>query len=202
MQRPCSSARAGASTRWPGGSRRARCATGWSWRRATPASREALGPQGQLRADRGRRGRDELAAAAVAERADLVVCGPEAPLAAGLGDAFRAAGIRFFGPAQAAAEIEGSKAYAKQLMLEAGVPTAAFGSFDELAAAEAFIDAQPGRGRGQGRRAVRRARASWSTATTDEAKAAVRDMLARAALRRRRRAGGDRGAPHRAARSR
>src|SRR6185369_17999688 len=77
-------------------------------------------------------------------RIDLVVCGPEGPLAAGLGDAMRAAGFRFFGPSRAAAQIEGSKAFAKRLMAEAGVPTAAFGVFDDLAAAEAFIDAQPG----------------------------------------------------------
>jgi len=86
----------------------------------------------------------ELVAAAVAEKADLVVCGPEAALCAGLGDAMRAAEIPFFGPSQAAAEIEGSKAFAKKLMAEAGVPTAAFGIFDDLGAAEAFIDAQPG----------------------------------------------------------
>jgi phosphoribosylamine--glycine ligase len=78
------------------------------------------------------------------ERIDLVVCGPEGPLAAGLGDAFAAAGFRFFGPSRAAAEIESSKSFAKKLMVEAGVPTAAHGSFADIAAAEAFIDAQPG----------------------------------------------------------
>ncbi len=86
----------------------------------------------------------ELVAAAVAERADLVVCGPEVALCAGLGDAMRAAGLSFFGPSRAAAEIEGSKAFAKRLMADAGVPTAAFGVFDDLGEAEAFIDAQPG----------------------------------------------------------
>jgi phosphoribosylamine--glycine ligase len=83
-------------------------------------------------------------AAARAEAVDLVVCGPEGPLVAGLGDAVRAAGIPFFGPSGAAAEIEGSKAFAKRLMAEAGVPTAAFGVFDDVTAAERFIDAQPG----------------------------------------------------------
>ena len=53
-------------------------------------------------------------------------------------------GLPFFGPSRAAAEIEGSKAFAKQLMRDAGVPTAAFGVFDDVAAADAFIDAQPG----------------------------------------------------------
>jgi phosphoribosylamine--glycine ligase len=55
---------------------------------------------------------------------DLTVVGPEAPLAAGIVDRFRAAGLPIFGPTRAAAEIETSKAFAKQLMLEAGIPTA------------------------------------------------------------------------------
>src|SRR5262245_5578954 len=57
--------------------------------------------------------------------ADLVVVGPEAPLMAGVGDALHMAGIRCFGPHRAAAMIEGSKSFAKQVMLAAGVPTAA-----------------------------------------------------------------------------
>jgi phosphoribosylamine--glycine ligase len=57
--------------------------------------------------------------------ADLVVVGPEAPLMAGAGDALREAGLRCFGPDRAAAIIEGSKSVAKQIMLAAGVPTAA-----------------------------------------------------------------------------
>jgi phosphoribosylamine--glycine ligase len=118
----------------------------------------------------------ELVAAAVAERADLVVCGPEVALAAGLGDAVRSAGLPFFGPSRAAAEIEASKAFAKRLMKEAGVPTAAFGVFDDPAAADAFIDAQPGAvvvkadGLAAGKGVV-------VTSTKAEAKAAVRDML-------------------------
>jgi phosphoribosylamine--glycine ligase len=63
--------------------------------------------------------------AAARERAvDLVVVGPEAPLVAGLVDALEAAGVPAFGPSAAAAELEGSKAFAKELMREAGVPTA------------------------------------------------------------------------------
>ncbi len=58
-------------------------------------------------------------------RADLVVIGPEAPLLAGVGDALRAADIACFGPSRAAAMIEGSKSVAKEIMLAAGVPTAA-----------------------------------------------------------------------------
>jgi phosphoribosylamine---glycine ligase len=83
-----------------------------------------------------------LLALAEEEAINLVVCGPEGPLAAGLGDTFVRAGVRFFGPTRAAAEIESSKSYAKRLMVEAGVPTAAYGSFSDLSAAEAFIDAQ------------------------------------------------------------
>jgi phosphoribosylamine---glycine ligase len=107
---------------------------------------------------------------------DLVVCGPEVPLAAGLGDACIDAGFKFFGPSRAAAEIEGSKAYAKALMVKAGVPTAAFGSFDDMTAAFAFIDAQPGNvvvkadGLCAGKGVV-------VASSHDEAKAAVREML-------------------------
>ena len=61
---------------------------------------------------------------AVAQRVDLVIVGPEAPLAAGIADRFRDAGIPLFGPTRAAAQIETSKTFAKRLMEEAGVPTA------------------------------------------------------------------------------
>jgi phosphoribosylamine--glycine ligase len=66
----------------------------------------------------------EIVAAAAAERVDLVVVGPEAPLVAGLVDALEASGIRAFGPRAEAARIEGSKVHAKELMASAGVPTA------------------------------------------------------------------------------
>jgi phosphoribosylamine--glycine ligase len=66
-----------------------------------------------------------LAELCVALRIDLAVVGPEAPLVAGAGDALRHAGIAVFGPSEAAARIEGSKAYAKDVMLAAGVATAA-----------------------------------------------------------------------------
>ena len=70
---------------------------------------------------------DGAAVAALARdvRADLVVIGPEAPLVAGVADAVRAAGIACFGPSRAAAQLEGSKAFAKDVMAAAGVPTAA-----------------------------------------------------------------------------
>lgn len=69
---------------------------------------------------------DHSALAALAHEvgADLVVIGPEAPLVAGVADAVRAVGIPCFGPSAAAARLEGSKAFAKQVMAEAGVPTA------------------------------------------------------------------------------
>jgi phosphoribosylamine--glycine ligase len=69
---------------------------------------------------------------------DLVVIGPEAPLVAGLADRFAAAGIAVFGPSAAAAQIEGSKIFAKELMQEAGVPTAAAHSFENAADAIEF----------------------------------------------------------------
>jgi phosphoribosylamine---glycine ligase len=118
----------------------------------------------------------DLLALAREERIDLVVCGPEAALVAGLGDAFAEARVRFFGPSRAAAEIEGSKAFAKELMTAAGVPTAAFGSFDDLSAAEAFIDRQgPVVVKADGLCAGKGVVVASSAA---EAKAAARAMLA------------------------
>jgi len=70
---------------------------------------------------------------------DLTVVGPEAPLAAGIADDFTRRGLAVFGPSRAATEIEASKAYAKQLMQRAGVPTAAYATFTDLRAAEAYI---------------------------------------------------------------
>jgi phosphoribosylamine--glycine ligase len=79
-----------------------------------------------------------VAALATGLGADLVVVGPEAPLVAGVADAVRAAGIPVFGPSGAAAMLEGSKAFAKEVMAAAGVPTAAARvatTVDEVAAA-------------------------------------------------------------------
>jgi phosphoribosylamine--glycine ligase len=72
---------------------------------------------------------------------DLVVVGPEAPLVAGLGDALRGAGIACFGPDRAAARIEGSKSFAKEIMAAAGIPTAAARTCDGEQAAEAALTA-------------------------------------------------------------
>ena len=60
----------------------------------------------------------------------LVVIGPEAPLVAGVADAVRALGVPCFGPGAAGAQLEGSKRFSKELMDRAGIPTAAYGSFD------------------------------------------------------------------------
>ena len=74
-----------------------------------------------------------------AEQIDLTVVGPEGPLSEGIVDVFEAAGLRIFGPNKAAARLEGSKAFAKQVMAEFGIPTAAFGVFSEPQAALDFI---------------------------------------------------------------
>ncbi len=74
------------------------------------------------------------------QRIDLTVVGPEAPLAAGIVDAFRAAGLRIFGPTQAAARLESSKAFAKAFMQRHGIPTAAHETFAHAAAAHAYVE--------------------------------------------------------------
>ena len=73
---------------------------------------------------------------------DLVVVGPEDPLVLGLVDRLRAVGIAAFGPDKVGAQLEGSKAFSKQLMAEAGVPTAAFQIFRDADQAEAYVRAQ------------------------------------------------------------
>jgi phosphoribosylamine---glycine ligase len=77
---------------------------------------------------------------AVEEQADLVVIGPEAPLVAGVADAVRAKGIACFGPSAAAARLEGSKSFAKDVMAAAGVPTARSRTCTDPAAAAAALD--------------------------------------------------------------
>jgi phosphoribosylamine---glycine ligase len=73
---------------------------------------------------------------------DLVVVGPEAPLVAGLVDALEAEGIAAFGPSAAAAALEGSKGFMKDLCAREGIPTAAYRRFTDAAAAKAYIAAQ------------------------------------------------------------
>jgi len=83
-----------------------------------------------------------LADFAQAEKVALTVVGPEAYLAAGVVDEFRARGLRIFGPTKAAAQLESSKAYAKDFMQRHGIPTAAYETFSDAAAAHAYVDAQ------------------------------------------------------------
>lgn len=80
-----------------------------------------------------------LMAWARANRPDLTVIGPEVPLCAGLADALQAEGLRVFGPTRDAAHLEGSKAFAKEVMKAAGVPTAESGTFDRLDQAIAYV---------------------------------------------------------------
>ena len=81
-----------------------------------------------------------LADFAAAEKITLTVVGPEAPLAAGIVDLFRARGLRIFGPTRAAAQLESSKAFAKDFMQRHGIPTALYASFTEAAAAHAHVE--------------------------------------------------------------
>jgi phosphoribosylamine--glycine ligase len=81
----------------------------------------------------------ELTAFAKREQVALTVVGPEAPLAAGVVDAFRAAGLAIFGPTRNAAQLESSKDFAKAFMVRHGIPTATYGSFTEAAAAHAYV---------------------------------------------------------------
>jgi phosphoribosylamine--glycine ligase len=83
---------------------------------------------------------DRLADAADMHGIDLTIVGPEAPLARGLADRLRAEGRAVFGPGAAAAQLESSKAFAKQVMASAGVRTAASGTFTALASALAYVD--------------------------------------------------------------
>ncbi len=70
---------------------------------------------------------------------DLAVIGPETPLVMGLADLLRAEGIKVFGPSRAAAQLEGSKAFMKDLCAKYGIPTAAYGVFTDIEQAHAFI---------------------------------------------------------------
>jgi len=116
---------------------------------------------------------------AARERYDLVVIGPEAPLAAGVADALRQASVPTFGPSRAAARLESSKAFAKEQMRRAGVPTGAAAVFDDLDAALAHA-------RQAGEPPV--VKADWLAAgkgvvvpeTPEAAEAAIRDLLGRA----------------------
>jgi len=85
---------------------------------------------------------EELADFARKERIALTVVGPEGPLASGVVDVFRERGLRIFGPSKAAAQLESSKAFAKQFMKRHKIPTAAHETFSDAAAAHAYVDAR------------------------------------------------------------
>jgi len=87
-------------------------------------------------------GAEELVRFAKREQIALTVVGPEAPLAAGLVDAFRAEGLRIFGPTRAAAQLESSKDFAKAFMARHAIPTAAYASFSDAPPAHAYVDAR------------------------------------------------------------
>ncbi len=85
---------------------------------------------------------EALVAFAKREQVQLTVVGPEAQLAAGVVDAFRAAGLAIFGPTRASAQLESSKDFAKRFMARYGIPTGAFATFTDAAAAREYIRAQ------------------------------------------------------------
>ena len=120
---------------------------------------------------------EALSGWAASRSIDLTVVGPEAPLAAGIVDRFQAKGLPIFGPSGAAARIESSKSFAKDLMRNAGVPTAEFRVFRDLKAAEDHI-------REQGAPIVVKAsglaagKGAIVCQTEEEALAAAREMLA------------------------
>jgi phosphoribosylamine--glycine ligase len=85
----------------------------------------------------------EVVALCKAKSIDFVVIGPEAPLVAGLGDALAAAGIKHFGPSKAAAQLEGSKGFTKDLCRELSIPTGAYARFRDARAAKSYLAGQP-----------------------------------------------------------
>jgi phosphoribosylamine--glycine ligase len=117
---------------------------------------------------------EALVAAAHAEAADLAVVGPEVPLVAGVADALAEAGIRCFGPGAAAARLEGSKAFAKEVMAAAGVPTAAAREVDSVADALDAVTGYPTVLKADGLAA---GKGVVIAADEDEARAALEDML-------------------------
>lgn len=124
---------------------------------------------------------DGLVALARAEAVDLVVVGPEVPLALGLADRLRAEGNAVFGPGAAAAKLESSKAYAKDFMVRHDVPTAFSKTFTEESAAVAFLEVQKlpvvikASGLAAGKGVI-------ITGNLEEAKQTVREMLSGSAF--------------------
>jgi len=121
-------------------------ALAWKLAQSPRAQRIYLAPgNGGTAADRNLQnvalqGSEALIAFARAEQIGMTVVGPEAPLAAGIVDDFRAAGLRVFGPTRAAAQLEWSKDYAKAFMARHAIPTAAYKTFTDAPAAHDYID--------------------------------------------------------------
>ncbi len=120
---------------------------------------------------------DGLLAVARKHNIDLTIVGPEAPLVLGIVDRFREAGLRCFGPAQAAAQLEGSKAFTKDFLARHDIPTAAYGSFTDVDEAVHYIEEHgapivvKADGLAAGKGVI-------LAQTKEEAIAAVKDMLA------------------------
>ncbi|MGW8229177.1 MAG: phosphoribosylamine--glycine ligase [Gammaproteobacteria bacterium] len=118
-----------------------------------------------------------LTAFAAANRIDLTIVGPEAPLVLGVVDAFQTAGLRCFGPTKGAAQLEGSKAFTKDFLARHHIPTAAYGNFTDIDEAIAYIQQQgapivvKADGLAAGKGVI-------LAQTEDEAIAAIKDMLA------------------------
>jgi len=85
---------------------------------------------------------EQLADFVAKEQVDLTVVGPELPLTLGIADLFEARGLQIFGPNKAAAQLEGSKAFAKEILNANGIPTAAFGAFTDAGAAKEYLARQ------------------------------------------------------------
>ncbi|AHK78098.1 phosphoribosylamine--glycine ligase [Ectothiorhodospira haloalkaliphila] len=120
---------------------------------------------------------DALLAFAQKQKIQLTIVGPEAPLVAGIVDAFQAEGLPIFGPTRASAQLEGSKAFSKDFLARHHIPTAAYGSFTDLDEALAYLKQQgapivvKADGLAAGKGVI-------LAQTLEEAEAAVRDMLA------------------------
>ena len=99
---------------------------------------------------------DAVASFCLENEIGLVIIGPEAPLVAGLTDDLEAHGIKVFGPSQAAARLEGSKGFTKDLCARAGIPTASYARFCRCGVSQGLSGAADSSHRDQGRRARRR----------------------------------------------
>jgi phosphoribosylamine--glycine ligase len=86
---------------------------------------------------------DKLADFAAAQKIDLTVVGPELPLTLGIADLFESRGLKIFGPNRDAAQLEGSKAFAKEIMTKNSIPTAAAGIFSDVQSARRYLDENP-----------------------------------------------------------